>query len=727
MIDKVIEGDLRSGAVAHSRSLGGRKRLLAQVALPDAPTEQVEKAAADALKAGRGRPHVQEAIEAVQASTRLPFAEALAQERATFQRLRSGTEAAALRHLFFAEREASKVPGLEGVAARDLGRIGIVGAGTMGVGIATCFIEAGYSVTLVEQDEAGAQRGLERMREIQERAVSSGRIADDEAKRRLAQVRPSGNLKDLADADLVLEAVFEDMDVKIDLFRRLESVVRPDTILASNTSYLDLDRIAQSTSHPANVVGLHFFSPAHVMKLLEIVRAADTGAATLATAVAVGKRLRKTAVVARVGEGFIGNRIYAAYRRQCEFMLEEGAYPEEVDKALTAFGFAMGPFAVSDMSGLDIAWKMRQRLAATRDPKSRYVEIADRLCEQGRLGQKTGAGWYKYAPGKRGGEPDSDVRALIDASSAAKGIARRSFTAEEISRRALLTMVNEAALLLEEGIAARPSDVDLVIVSGYGFPRHEGGPLFWASRQDRGRIESELDEIAALSGHGFRKGKRGRRSRASAASGLGGRSAPPQALGRHLVDDADDLARRFADRLARALGCGQRHRDITLQRRVYDLRGLKVARLDFGPDRMQRQHGVQMLFGNDGLEELQRVGLDDRGNCDPLAPRERIECVSQSVGCARQDERQPVERCERHLRRAGQPIALRPDEVTVHDGQRMLALGNRRRVPIQNRDIEPTFAKPFLDLPARPFEDLEMNRGVQFVHSLEEPPDERVS
>ena len=506
MIDKVIEGDLRSGAVAHSRSLGGRKRLLAQVALPDAPTEQVEKAAADALKAGRGRPHVQEAIEAVQASTRLPFAEALAQERATFQRLRSGTEAAALRHLFFAEREASKVPGLEGVAARDLGRIGIVGAGTMGVGIATCFIEAGYSVTLVEQDEAGAQRGLERMREIQERAVSSGRIADDEAKRRLAQVRPSGNLKDLGDADLVLEAVFEDMDVKIDLFRRLESVVRPDTILASNTSYLDLDRIAQSTSHPANVVGLHFFSPAHVMKLLEIVRAADTGAATLATAVAVGKRLRKTAVVARVGEGFIGNRIYAAYRRQCEFMLEEGAYPEEVDKALTAFGFAMGPFAVSDMSGLDIAWKMRQRLAATRDPKSRYVEIADRLCEQGRLGQKTGAGWYKYAPGKRGGEPDFDVRALIDASSAAKGIARRSFTAEEISRRALLTMVNEAALLLEEGIAARPSDVDLVIVSGYGFPRHEGGPLFWASRQDRGRIESELDEIAALSGHGFRKG-----------------------------------------------------------------------------------------------------------------------------------------------------------------------------------------------------------------------------
>ena len=506
MIDKVIDGDLRAGAVAYARSLGGRKRLLSQVAIPDEPSEQVEKAAADALKAGRGRPHVADAIEAVKASARLPFAEALAQERATFQRLRSGTEAAALRHLFFAEREASKVPGLENVVARDLRRIGVVGAGTMGVGIATCFIDAGYSVTLVEQDEAGARRGLERMREIQDRAVASGRLGADEAQRRLAQVRPTANLKDLAEADLVIEAVFEDLDVKIDLFARLESIVRGDAILASNTSYLDLDRIAESTSRPSNVVGLHFFSPAHVMKLLEIVRAASTGPETLATAVALGKKLRKTAVIARVGEGFIGNRIYAAYRRQCEFMLEEGAYPEEVDKALTRFGFAMGPFAVSDMSGLDIAWKMRQRLAATRDPRSRYVEIPDRLCEQGRLGQKTGAGWYRYTPGKRGGEPDPEVRALIDSASAAKGMARHAFTAEQIYRRALLTMVNEAALLLEEEIAARPSDVDLVMVSGYGFPRHEGGPLFWASRQDHGQIEAELDQIAALSGYGYRKG-----------------------------------------------------------------------------------------------------------------------------------------------------------------------------------------------------------------------------
>jgi 3-hydroxyacyl-CoA dehydrogenase len=374
------------------------------------------------------------------------------------------------------------------------------------VGIATCFIDSGYAVTLVEQDEAGAKRGLERIREIEERAVSSGRLGAEVAQHRLALVRPTGDLQHLDDADLVVEAVFEDMQMKIDLFRRLEGIVSQDAILASNTSYLDLDHLAASTRRPENVVGLHFFSPAHVMKLLEIVRGARTSPETLTTAVAVGKKLRKTAVTARVGEGFIGNRIYAAYRRQCEFMLEEGAYPEDIDAAMSQFGFAMGPFAVSDMSGLDIAWKMRQRLAGTRDPSSRYVEIADRLCEQGRFGQKTGAGWYKYQQGKRDGEADPKVRALIDAASDAKGITRHAFTQEQIYRRALLTMANEASLLLEEKIAARPSDVDLVMVSGYGFPRHEGGPLFWASRQDQEQIKAEIDEIATISGHGFHKG-----------------------------------------------------------------------------------------------------------------------------------------------------------------------------------------------------------------------------
>jgi 3-hydroxyacyl-CoA dehydrogenase len=236
------------------------------------------------------------------------------------------------------------------------------------------------------------------------------------------------------------------------------------------------------------------------------VRGTDTSSDTLATALAVAKRLRKLSVVARVGEGFIGNRIFAAYRRQCEFMLEEGAYPEDIDAALKAFGFAMGPFQVADMSGLDVAWRMRQRLAPTRDPRERYVIIADRLCEQGRLGQKTGSGWYRYRPGERVGEPDPHVRALICEASGAKAITRRAFTPEEICNRVLVTMVNEAALLLSEGIATRPSDVDLVMVNGYGFPNYEGGPLFWASRQNRDWLLTEIDRLSAVSGLGFRKG-----------------------------------------------------------------------------------------------------------------------------------------------------------------------------------------------------------------------------
>jgi 3-hydroxyacyl-CoA dehydrogenase len=504
MIDRIVEGDLRSGAAAFA--LQAAKQTLSTAPVPADTAEAVDGAAAAARKAGRNRPHIAEAIEVIRSAATLPFAEAVAKERAAFLRLRDSDEAAALRHLFFAEREAAKAPGVEGVAPRNVEHVGVVGAGTMGVGIATCFVDAGYRVTLVEVDDAGAQRGLARMRDIQERAVQSGRIDAGEAQRRLERVTPTADLGRLADADLVVEAVFEDMQVKLDLLRRLQAIVPADAILASNTSYLDIDAMARATQQPGNVVGLHFFSPAHVMRLLEIVRGEATSAQTMATALAIGRKLRKLAVVARVGEGFIGNRIYAAYRRQCEFMLEEGAYPEEVDAALVGFGFAMGPFAVSDLAGLDIAWKTRQRLAPTRDPRSRYVDVADQLCEQGRFGQKTGAGWYRYAPGERKGAPDPEVRARIDAASRAKGIGRRAFTPEAIVRRALVTMVNEAALLLEEGIAQRASDVDLVLVNGYGFPNYEGGPLFWASRQDRSRLLADLDEIARITGHGFRKG-----------------------------------------------------------------------------------------------------------------------------------------------------------------------------------------------------------------------------
>ena len=274
-------------------------------------------------------------------------------------------------------------------------------------------------------------------------------------------------------------------------------------MLATNTSYLDVDAIAAATSRPQDVLGLHFFSPANVMKLLEVVRGAQTTLDVLATGMAVGAALKKTPVLTGNAFGFIGNRIYNAYRRQCEFMLEDGAWPEDVDNALTGFGFAMGPFAVADLSGLDIAWRMRKAQAWQRDPRERYVDILDQLCEIGRLGRKAGAGYYTYADGKQVRTTDSAVREVIQQASARRGIARRTLTPEEIQRRALLAMVNEAAKLIAEGIAARPSDVDVVLVQGYGFPRWEGGPVFWARQQDRSQLEADLRQLAAEAGHGF--------------------------------------------------------------------------------------------------------------------------------------------------------------------------------------------------------------------------------
>ncbi|HXJ02628.1 MAG TPA: 3-hydroxyacyl-CoA dehydrogenase NAD-binding domain-containing protein, partial [Micropepsaceae bacterium] len=505
-IDAVIDGELRAGAVEFARTLKGRKRRLGEEPVPPDKPGAIEKAASDALRAGRNRPQVAAAIAAVKSAAIMPFKEALARERTVFQKLRVGSEAASLRYLFFAERQAAKIAELEGVTPQAVSRVGMVGAGTMGAGIAMCFADAGFAVTLVDRDEETVTRGMERMRSNYERMAASGRIGADEATQRMTRVTPATALASLANCDFAVEAVFEDMAVKMEVFHALDSILPRNAVLASNTSYLDLNQLAAATRRADKVVGLHFFSPAHVMRLLEIVRATETSLQTLATALDVAKRLHKLAVIARVGEGFIGNRIYAAYRRQCEFMLEEGAYPEDIDAALQEFGFAMGPFAVADMSGLDVAWRMRQRLAATRDTKERYVEIPDRLCEQGRLGQKTGAGWYRYQSGARKGEPDPEVHAIIRAASEAKGIVRRAFAPDEIRNRVLVTMVNEAALLLGEGIAARASDVDLVMVNGYGFPSHEGGPLFWTSRQDKDWLLAELARLRVISGYGFRQG-----------------------------------------------------------------------------------------------------------------------------------------------------------------------------------------------------------------------------
>ena len=503
LIDKVVASDLQSNALTLAASLAGRKCRIRDEPVPADEATTLEQAAQAAARTGKNRPAVLAAIEAVRNAGLLPFDEALPHEREVFQQLRVSTEAAALRHQFFAERAAVRLPADVKAQAREVGNLAIIGAGTMGTGIAIAALDAGLSVMLLEQDESALERGRQRVVDHYQGRVATGKLKPGVAAANESRLHPSTDWRRLAQADLVIEAVFEDLAVKLEVFGKIDAHARPGAVLATNTSYLDVDAIANATSRPQDVLGLHFFSPANVMKLLEVVRGAQTAPDVLATGMAIGKLLRKTPVLCGNAFGFIGNRIYNAYRKQCEFMLEDGAWPEEVDQALEAFGFAMGPFAVADLSGLDIAWRMRRAGAATRDPRERYVAILDALCEQGRLGRKAGAGYYRYADGKKDKVSDATVRQVIETASQQRGVRRETLSAEVIQSRALLAMVNEAALLLADGVAQRASDVDVVLVQGYGFPRWQGGPVFWARQQDRARLQSDLQQLAAHSGYGF--------------------------------------------------------------------------------------------------------------------------------------------------------------------------------------------------------------------------------
>jgi 3-hydroxyacyl-CoA dehydrogenase len=505
LVDKVVEGDLRQQAIAFAKSLSGKNRVRDR-AVPAAQEADITAASSAALKAGKNRPAVRAAIDAVTATRTLSIDAGLAQERAVFQSLRTSREARALRHQFFAERDSAKHPLLADAKPRAVKKVAVLGAGTMGSGIAIAALDAGLNVLLLERDEAALAKGADRIRSYYAGRVKGGKLGAAQAEERERQLNPSLDWSKLSEADLIIEAVFEDLKVKQDVFRQLDEVARPGAILASNTSYIDLDAIAAATSRPQDVVGLHFFSPAQVMRLLEIVRGAATAPDVLATCLQLAKSLRKVPVVSGNAFGFIGNRIYAAYRRQCEFMIEEGASPQQVDQALEKFGFAMGPFAVADMSGLDIAWRMRQSQAATRDPKARYVRIPDLLCEAGRLGQKTGAGYYRYEQAGSPRQLDPAVDRIIGEARAEKGIAARSLSDEEMTRRVLLTMANEAALLLGEGVAQRASDIDVVLVNGYGFPKWEGGPVFWATELGEEALNKDIDWLAAVSGPGFVRG-----------------------------------------------------------------------------------------------------------------------------------------------------------------------------------------------------------------------------
>jgi 3-hydroxyacyl-CoA dehydrogenase len=449
------------------------------------------------VKAAAGAfPAPLECVETIAASVDLPFEEGCKFERERFIHLTQTVESKALRHAFFAERAASKVPDvLADTPVREIKSAAVVGAGTMGGGIAMNFANAGIPVTILEMQQEALDKGLATIRRNYENTVKKGKLSPDKFEQRMALVKGSLDYADIAQADIVIEAVFEDLQVKETVFRQLDATMKPGAILASNTSTLDLDRIAGFTKRPQDVIGLHFFSPANVMKLLEIVRGARTGKDVLATALALSKKLKKTGVVSGVCDGFIGNRMVEQYIRQAGFLLDEGALPQQVDRAIEQFGFAMGPFRMGDLAGNDIGWYIRKRRAVEM-PEVAYSRTADLLCEQGRFGQKTGAGWYDYQAGDRTPHPSQAVNDMIVRHSKDLGIARREISDREIVERLVYALVNEGAKILDEGIALRASDIDMVYLSGYGFPLYRGGPMFYADTVGLSNVLAAIEQYA---------------------------------------------------------------------------------------------------------------------------------------------------------------------------------------------------------------------------------------
>ncbi len=436
-------------------------------------------------------------IDALAASVEKRFEDGLRLERELFATLEQGAYSRAMRHIFRAERLASKVEGVDkDTPTREVQRVAIIGAGTMGGGIAMAFLNAGIPVTLLDRAEADIERGIATIRRNYETTVQRGRLKPEAMESRLAQLQGVTDYAAIADADLVIEAVFEKMEVKEDVFRKLDAVMKPGAILATNTSRLDVNQIAAFTRRPADVLGMHFFSPANVMKLLEVVRGDQTSPEVLNTVMQLARRIGKVAIVSGVCDGFIGNRMISFYLEQSMVLLEEGASPQQIDRALEQWGMAMGPFRMSDLAGLDIGYTIRQREYA-ENPQARRSPIADKVYEAGRLGQKNGKGWYKYVPGQRNALPDPEVDALIAQHHAATGRTPRRFSDAEIVERCIYALVNEGAYILQEGIAARASDIDLVYLHGYGFPRWRGGPMMAAQTVGLASVVRAIERIRA--------------------------------------------------------------------------------------------------------------------------------------------------------------------------------------------------------------------------------------
>ena len=501
LVDKLVEGDdALAAGLAYTRELlaaGGAVRRTRDIEIADkmAALADLEALAIETAKKARGLFSPMKIIECAKAAVELPFEQGLAKERELFLQCLESPQRQGLIHAFFAEREVSKIPEAKAAAPRAFAKLAIIGGGTMGAGITVAALDVGFPVIMIERDAESIARGQANVEKVYNGLIAKGRMTEEGKAAIMARYTPSTSYDDLKDVDLVIEAVFEDLDVKKAVFKELDRVCKPGSVLATNTSYLDIDAIAASTSRPQDVIGLHFFSPANIMKLLEIVVPAKVSADVVASAFELAKKLKKVPVRAGVCDGFIGNRILAVYKQAADYIMEDGASPYEIDEAVRAFGYPMGPFQVTDLAGGDIGWATRKRRAATRDPKARYVHVADRICERGWFGQKTGRGFYLYPQGARVGQPDPEVLAIVDEERAKKGVTPRKFTPEEIIRRYMASMVNEGAKVVEEGIALRPLDVDVTFISGYGFPRWRGGPLKWADMQGLDKILADIKEF----------------------------------------------------------------------------------------------------------------------------------------------------------------------------------------------------------------------------------------
>jgi 3-hydroxyacyl-CoA dehydrogenase len=499
LFDEIIEGDLLQGALAFANRIADIRPLpkVRDIKIDYPNYEAFLQFSRNTVRAMAGPfPAPLQCVEAVAAAVTKKFDEGIQFERSLFIELVQTTESKALRHAFFGERAASKIPDVpEDTPTRTIKSAAVIGAGTMGGGIAMNFANAGIPVKILEMKQEALDKGLATIRKNYENTLKKGKLTQEKFDQRVGLITGTLSYEDIGHADIVIEAVFEDMGVKDTVFKKLDEVMKDGAILASNTSTLDVNKIASFTKRPQDVIGTHFFSPANVMKLLEIVRGEKTGKDVLATSMALSKKIKKTGVVSGVCDGFIGNRMIEQYSRQAGFLLEQGCLPEQVDKAVEKFGFAMGPFRMGDLAGNDIGWYIRKRRAVEK-PDVTYSKTADLLCEMGRFGQKTGAGWYDYKAGDRTAYPSQVVNDMIIKHSADLGIERRKISDQEIVERLVYSLVNEAASILEEGIASRASDIDMVYLTGYGFPVHRGGPMFYADTVGLTNVLMSIEKFA---------------------------------------------------------------------------------------------------------------------------------------------------------------------------------------------------------------------------------------